>query len=82
MPREISVRKLRNETASVVSLVESGEPVTLTVNRRPVADIVPHTAKQDPWVPASELRQLVAESPLDPGLLTDLREVRESVIDE
>lgn len=82
MKRNISVRELRNETASVVSLIESGEQITLTVNRRPVADIVPHVSERDPWVPASELRQIVTESPSDPGLLADIREIRESVIDE
>jgi len=80
MKREISVRQLRNETASVVSLVESGEPVTLTVNRRPVADIIPHIADRDPWVPATELRRILAEAPADPGLMDDLREIREAPV--
>jgi antitoxin (DNA-binding transcriptional repressor) of toxin-antitoxin stability system len=76
MAREVSMRQLRNATASVVADLESGETLTLTVNRRPVADIVPHRAERSPWVPASELRTLLDEAPADPGLLDDLAEVR------
>ncbi|MDQ2700335.1 MAG: prevent-host-death family protein [Actinomycetota bacterium] len=82
MSREVSVRTLRNETASVVSLIESGERVTLTVNRRPVADIVPHVPDRDPWVPATMLRQIIEETPADSELLNDLREIRDAVIEE
>lgn len=78
----MSVRQLRNETSAVVSMVESGEPVTLTVNRRPVADIVPHTAERDPWVRAAELRRIIAETPADPGLVADLQEVRAALLDD
>ncbi len=38
---DVSVRELRNHTARVISAVESGQPVVLTVHGRPVADIVP-----------------------------------------
>jgi antitoxin (DNA-binding transcriptional repressor) of toxin-antitoxin stability system len=48
----------------------------LTVNRRPVADIVPHTEDRDPWVPAAELRRIVRDAPADPGLFDDLADIR------
>lgn len=38
---DVSVRELRNHTRRVVSAIEAGEPVVLTVHGRPVADIVP-----------------------------------------
>jgi prevent-host-death family protein len=38
---DVSVRELRNHTGRVVSALEAGEPVVLTVHGRPVADIVP-----------------------------------------
>jgi antitoxin (DNA-binding transcriptional repressor) of toxin-antitoxin stability system len=76
MTRSVSVRELRNSTAAVVSEIEAGERLTLTVNRRPVADIVPHSEGRDPWVPAAELQRILREAPADPGLLTDLAEVR------
>jgi prevent-host-death family protein len=54
---DVSVRELRNHTGRVVSAIEAGEPVVLTVHGRPVADIVPR-------VQASERRPselLIAE---------------------
>jgi len=82
MPRKVSIRELRNSTASVVADLEAGERLTLTVNRRPVADILPHVERRDPWVSSSELRRIVRESPADPGLLDDLADVRGAELDE
>ena len=80
--REISVRDLRNHTAEVIAAVRSGERLSLTVNRTPVADIVPHTALRSPWVPAATLRRIVDEVPADERLLEDLADVRNALIDE
>jgi antitoxin (DNA-binding transcriptional repressor) of toxin-antitoxin stability system len=82
MPRNVSIRELRNATAAVVSELEAGERLTLTVNRRPVADILPHVESRDPWVPASELRRIVREAPADAGLLGDLAEIRNADLDD
>lgn len=76
MARDVSIRELRNSTAAVVAELAAGERLTLTVNRRPVADIVPHTEDRDPWVPAAELRRIVRDAPADPGLLDDLADIR------
>jgi antitoxin (DNA-binding transcriptional repressor) of toxin-antitoxin stability system len=76
------VRDLRNHTAQVVAALRSGERLSLTVNRTPVADIVPHAALRSPWVPSATLRQIVQEAAADSGLLDDLADVRGSVIDE
>ena len=82
MARSVSIRELRNSTSSVVSELEAGERLTLTVNRRPVADILPHAEDRDPWVPAAELRRIVREAPADPGLLDDLADIRGAEIDD
>lgn len=82
MAREVSIRELRNSTANVVADVEAGERLTLTVNRRPVADILPHIEERDPWVPSSELRRIVREAPADSGLLADLDDVRGAELDD
>lgn len=82
MPREVSIRELRNSTSSVIAELEAGESLTLTVNRRPVADILPHVEQRDPWVPASDLQRIVSEAPADPGLLDALADVRGAEIDE
>ncbi|MGH2839510.1 MAG: type II toxin-antitoxin system Phd/YefM family antitoxin [Solirubrobacteraceae bacterium] len=81
MAREISVRDLRNHTAQVVAAVRAGERLSLTVNRTPVADIVPPEASRSPWVPVATLREIVAEAGADPRLLDDLAAVREESID-
>ncbi|HYH53032.1 MAG TPA: hypothetical protein VD761_02790 [Solirubrobacterales bacterium] len=78
----MSIRELRNSTSSVVAELEAGERLTLTVNRRPVADILPHVELRDPWVPSSELRRIVSESPVDSALLDDLADVRGAELDE
>jgi prevent-host-death family protein len=44
---DVSVRELRNHTARVISAVESGEPVVLTVHGRAVADIVPRRTRSE-----------------------------------
>lgn len=82
MAREISVRELRNHTANVVAAVRSGEQLSLTVNRTPVADIVPPAARRNPWVPAENLRRIVDEAGADGRLLDDLAEVRGAVLDQ
>jgi prevent-host-death family protein len=87
MAREVSVRDLRNGTAAVVAAVRAGEPLTLTVNRDPVADIVPHVEPTDigqrgPWVSSTVLREIVRDTPADSELLSDLADVREALVEE
>jgi prevent-host-death family protein len=82
MAREVSIRELRNRTAEVVAAVRAGERVSLTVNRMPVADIVPHASGRSPWVPADVLRRIVEEAPIDAKLLDDLATVRGALIEE
>lgn len=82
MPREVSVRELRNHTAEVVAAVRAGERLALTVNRTPVADIVPHVESRSPWVPSSSVRRIVANAGADAALLEDLADVRNAVIED
>jgi prevent-host-death family protein len=80
MAHQVSVRDLRNSTAAVVAAVRAGEELTLTVNREPVADIVPHVECRSPWVSSAELRRIVREVPADTGLLDDLAEIRGALV--
>lgn len=82
MSRQVSIRELRNSTSKVIADLEAGERLTLTVNRRPVADIFPHVEERDPWVSSEQLRRIVREAPADPGLLEDLDDVRGAEIDD
>ncbi|MBN8868250.1 MAG: hypothetical protein J0H66_00045 [Solirubrobacterales bacterium] len=78
----VSIRELRNSTTKVIDDIENGTALTLTVNKRPVADIVPHQLTRSPWAPSDELRRIVAETPADRGLLGDIAAVREALIED
>jgi prevent-host-death family protein len=82
MAREVSVRDLRNSTAAVVAAVREGERLTLTVNRDPVADIVPHVERRSPWVGSAVLREIRRETPSDSALLEDVAEVRGALVED
>jgi prevent-host-death family protein len=72
---EISLRDLRNHTSEVLRRVETGVPVTVTVDRRPVARLVPLPARRES-MPASEFfAQLGRIGGADPGLRDELREI-------
>jgi prevent-host-death family protein len=66
MDRKVSVRDLRNRTPDVVRAVEAGETLTLTVNGRAVADIVPHRSRSE-RVPADILLAELARLSGGPG---------------
>ncbi len=66
----------------MVAAVRAGESVVLTVNGTPVADVVPHRAGTSPWVPAAELRRIIAEAGADSALLNDLADVRGALLDD
>lgn len=54
----------------------------MTVNRDPVADIVPHIEQRDPWVSSAVLRSIVDETPADVDLLADLADVRGALVED
>ena len=47
---EIALRELRNNPSGVLRRVERGERLRVTVDRRPVAELVP-LARRERWVP-------------------------------
>jgi prevent-host-death family protein len=78
---EIGVRTLRNETSKVISAVEAGERVTLTVRGRPVADIVPH-GHRTPWLPGDWLAEALSSRAADPALADELDTLAGRTLDE
>ena len=70
---DVSVRELRNHTARVISAIESGEPVVLTVHGRPVADIVPRRQRSERRPSGLVLADLAAISALagELGVVSD-----------
>jgi len=78
---EIGVRELRNRTAEVVERVRHGESLTLTVNRQPVADIVPH-ARRPLAISAADLIAIRERHGADPELFRTLDELAGATVDE
>jgi len=63
----IALRDLRNDTSSVLRRVEAGERFVVTVDRRPVAALVP-LDRRSSWVGGHEVWPLIAASQADAGL--------------
>jgi prevent-host-death family protein len=76
---DVSSRDLRNHTADVLRRVESGERIRISVNRRPVAELVP--LGQPTWVSGPAIEGILRDSPADAALLDDLAAVRGQVIE-
>jgi prevent-host-death family protein len=76
----VSVRELRNSVSSVLRRVEAGERVTVTVDRRPVAELVPLRRRRA--VPIAEARSAASRHSADPGLLTEIRQAAPDTTDE
>ena len=76
---EVSVRQLRNHTADVLRRVEAGESLRVTVDRRPVAELVP-LASRTTWVPRHRVIQGLVQA--DPELRHELDAMLPDTIDE
>ena len=76
---EVSARDLRNRTAEVLRRVEAGERLRVTVDRRPVAELVP-LARRSVWVP--KRRVLDSLKPADAQLRRDLGEALPDTVDQ
>jgi len=71
MSSSVSVRELRNKVSEVLRRVEGGERITVTVDRRPVAEMVPlHRRRARPVV---EALRIASRHAADRGLLDELR---------
>ena len=71
MGSSISVRDLRNTVSEVLRRVEGGERLTVTVDRRPVAEIVP--LRRSRTVPVAEALAMRRRHAADRGLLSEVR---------
>jgi prevent-host-death family protein len=62
---EVTIRDLRNHGGEVIDRVQAGEPITITRDGRPVAQLIPATS---PSVPIEQLlarwRRLPAVDPV------------------
>ena len=73
MSETVASRDLRNDTAGVLRRVEAGERVTITVNGKPVAEIVPLRRTRRSWISRDDLVARLGTAQADPGLRDDLR---------
>jgi prevent-host-death family protein len=80
MASSVSVRELRNSVSSLLRRVESGERITVTVDRRPVAELIPLRRRRA--VPVDEARSAASRHAADPALLTDLRRAMPDTTDD
>jgi prevent-host-death family protein len=80
MDGSISVRELRNSVSKVLRRVEGGERLTVTVDRRPVAELVPLRRRR--VVSADEARHIASRYAADQALLSDVRRVLADTTDD
>jgi prevent-host-death family protein len=76
---DVSVRELRNHTARVLRRVEAGERLQVTVDRRPVAELVP-LPRRETWVPRETALASLVQA--DPALRRELAEALPDTVDE
>jgi prevent-host-death family protein len=79
MADEISVRQLRNHTAEVLRRVEAGESLRVTVDRRPVAELVPLPSRAT-WVPRQRVIDSLVQA--DSALGDELAQALPDTVDE
>lgn len=77
---DVPARDLRNHTRDVLRRVERGEPVRITVDRRPIAELRPVSDRAS-WVRGVAMEEALLNAPADPRLLEDLRPLRDQVIE-
>lgn len=76
---DVSVRELRNHMAEVLRRVERGERLRVTVDRRPVAELIPLAARST-WVPRERVVTGLVQA--DPELAHELAEALPDTVDE
>jgi len=68
---DVPLRDLRNNPSAVLRRVESGERLRVTVDRRPVAELVP-LARRERWVPLARAWPALVDARADPALRAEL----------
>ena len=66
----VASRELRNQTLALLNRVAAGEEITITVDGRPAALLVPVKAPSR-WMSAAAFQRHVLKSQADPGLRGD-----------
>jgi prevent-host-death family protein len=78
---DVASRELRNNTRSLLERAEAGEEITITVDGRAVAMLVP-VGRKPRWMPRDAFLRLLEGRQADPGLLDDLRAMMPDTTDD
>jgi prevent-host-death family protein len=78
----VASRDLRNNTAGLLRRVQAGEEVVITVNGRPVAQLVPIADSPRRWITRAELAGRLRMAQADPGLRADLARLAGETTDD
>lgn len=78
---DVPSRELRNATRALLDRVESGETLTITVDRRPVAVLAPY-GRRPRWVPKDRFVSAVLANQADAGLAADLEGIAGEMTDD
>jgi prevent-host-death family protein len=78
----VASRELRNGTGALLKRVQAGEEIVITVNGRPVAQLVPLRASRRRWIPWGEMAERLQTKQADPGLRDDLARLAGDTTDD
>ncbi len=78
---QVASRELRNQTRSLLDRVEAGERITITVEGRPVAELVP-TAARRRWMPRGQFARDILRHQADSTLTADLASLADEFTDD
>lgn len=78
----VASRELRNATGALLQRVADGEEVVITVNGRPVAQLVPVRRERRRWMSRNDLAARLARHQADPGLRDDLARLAGDTTDD
>ncbi len=78
---EIASRELRNKTRSLLDRVANGEHLTITVDGRPVAELIPPSSRHR-WMGKDQFLSQALKTQADPGLAADLAELAGETTDD
>ena len=79
--RTIPQRELRNDVSAVLREVAAGARLRVTVDGRPIADLLPIEDRRT-FVSWGEVERILHDAPLDPGFKRDVMSVVPDTIDE
>jgi len=78
---QIALRELRNQTSRILRRVEAGERLTVTIDGRPVVDLVPHSGRRR-FLSRDELVRLLEARRPTPDVRRDVRQLVPDTTDD